>query len=253
MASPTGTPEDFAPQIDRLLREEGSAGVIAFIRDLSHASARLPLWTLAQERARAMSDLDLSDVMAIGQAAVDEAQAQAEAVADPEAREKLLDRANVMSYNLSAALADCWPDDARPRHRVHLEAGLSAAESCLRWRRELRKGPRPFSIAWWAKGIHLLALGRTEEALEAFEESLRHAEDFARSEGASVARDATGHWMVLLSWGYVALARDLVRGSDELDDVLAALDAAAARRPDEADDLTFCAAQLRCARDRRAP
>ena len=252
----TESSEDFpavhGPEIERLVREEGAAGVIAFVQGRPDPAQRLQLWSLAQRRiGDHVPDADLDDFIEVVEAGIDEALSLAERETDAERRRKLTDFANVLSYNLAAGLADCWESDTRTRERRHLECGLEAAELCLRWREELGKGPGPFSMAWWAKGIHLLALDQVEDAVVAFEQSLRHAERAAREHGEPATRDSSAHWSVLLGWGYLALAqqRQTSDGSD-MDAALAALEEAAADRPHDAEDLRFCAAQLRCARAR---
>ena len=125
---------------------------------------------------------------------LDEAQALGEQ-ADARKRTEL---ANVLSYNLAADLAHAWPDDGMERTAVHFEAGLAAAEACIRWRSELEKGDGPLSMAWWAKAMHQMSLGRMEAAATSFEHSLKHAEADAESEE---------DFGVVLGQGYLALAR----------------------------------------------
>jgi hypothetical protein len=237
-----------------LVRESGASAVIARIRAEADPAERLRLFSLAQRAiGGGVKDCALDDVIDVVEAGIGEALAQSEQAPDEAARRKLVDTANVLSYNLASALADCWPDDARARQEHHLRTGLEAAEACLRWREELGKGPFPFSIAWWAKGIHLLALKRASEAEDAFARALKHAEAHLEAHGKSIARDATGDWSILLSEGYVQVARAARTGErDGIRAVLAALDAAAAARPGEADDLAFTASQLRCALERHA-
>lgn len=242
-------PDIHAAELARLAREDGSQGIIDFVRGFPDGRQRLQLWSLAM---RAFGpEADLEDLIDVAEAGIDEALTQREDETDDERRRQLTDQANVMAYNLSADLADCWPEDARPREMRHLETGLEAAQLCLTWRDELGKGPGPISMAWWARGIHLLALGQAEEARDAFARSLEHAEADVASRGGSVQRDATGDWSVLLGWGWLALARHR-QGADgtELDLVLATLDEAVRARPEEADDLRVCSDQLRCGRQR---
>lgn len=244
-------PDRHAGDIERHLRERGSDGVIAFVRGFEDQAQRLQLWSLAQRTMGNDFACDLDDFIDVVEAGIDEALQASEAAATDEDRRKRIDFANVLAYNLSSGLADCWPSDERAREERHLQTGLEAAELCLKWRVELGKGPFPFSIAWWAKGIHLLALGRAQEAFEAFERSLHHAEQHVKAHGGSAARDATGDWSILLGQGYVEIARARLGGDGRgFDDVLAALDAAIAARPSEAEDLQFTADQLRCARRR---
>ena len=105
----------------------------------------------------------------------------------------------------------------------------------------------PFAIAHWARGIHLNALGRHDSALAAHESALHRAEAVAIAEGKPVRVASNAHWLVLLSAGYVELARRLAGSHDvgPFERVLRIIDEAAKERPDEAEDLVFCADQLR--------
>jgi hypothetical protein len=240
-------------EMERLLRENGAEAVIAKARSVGDPGERVVAWSIAQRAAGECMTCDLDGIIAVVHAGIADDLAQATHAADEGMRRNLVDAANVLSYNLSAALADCWPNDTRLRERRHLEAGLAAANDCLRWREELGKGPFPFSIAWWAKGIHLLSLGRVPEAEDAFERALVFAEEHVGSSGGSIGRDATGDWSVLLSWGYLEIARTRRTGDRSgFLDAMTALEAAIASRPQEADDLQFTADQLQCAFERHA-
>jgi hypothetical protein len=243
-------PEKHWPRLRELMAAGGPDAVIGFIEEQEEDAKRLALFQLAQRGfGERVPDLELDDLVDIVEAGIDEALRQAETArdaGDEKRADALTDAANVLSYNLSAALADCWPGDARARERRHFELGLEAAELCLGWREELRKGPLPFSMAWWAKGMHLLSLARHDEAANAFEESLRHAFAHAAAHGASANVDATGDRSVLLAAGYLEIARTRQgRPRTALDRVLAALDEAAEKRPHDRDDLAFAASQLR--------
>jgi hypothetical protein len=123
--------------------------------------------------------------------------------------DKVLDSYNAMSFNFAADLADCWPEDDLPREQRHFEAGLKAAEDCVRWRNELNKPPRPFSIAYWAKGMHLFSLGHYSGAVKSFALALSFAERAAEAEGKSTTLDADASFDILLSNGYLGLAEQL--------------------------------------------
>ena len=158
----------------------GPTTVVEFI-DGFDGEERRKLYAFAQ---RAFYDRDwqgknFDAYVEIVNAGIAEGLRQAEAADDPEEAAKLTDYSNVLSYNLSADLAECWPGDDAPRERRHFEAGLKAAEDCIRWREELGKGPFPFSIAYWAKGMHLLSLGDHAGALENFRKSFDYAESSA--------------------------------------------------------------------------
>jgi len=103
----------------------------------------------------------------------------------------LKDEANIICYNMSANLAGCW-NDGFTRTPDHYHKGLNYAERALQFRHELKKGPRPFSIAYWAKGIHEFFLGDFVKAEESFSLSLKNAE---------------ASFDVLIARGYLALAQ----------------------------------------------
>lgn len=101
---------------------------------------------------------DLDALVTIGKAAIDNARATAA---------RWLDEANITCFNMAANLADCWADGSR-REQRHFEAGLAFADEALELRKQLNKGERPFAMAYWAKGKHLLSLGRFKDAADAF-------------------------------------------------------------------------------------
>ena len=123
---------------------------------------------------------------------------QSEAESEDELRKRRVDTANVISYNLAADLADCWEDDGYERTPERFEAGLQAANDCVRWREELGKPAFPHSIAWWAKGMHELSLDRNEDARTSFGRSLEFAREAAEGD--------TGAFGVVLGEGYLGIA-----------------------------------------------
>lgn len=142
--------------------------------------------------------------------AIEESLRQAQAETDPEQRDRRTDLANVISYNLAAKLADCWADDPLPRGRRHFERGLAAADACLRWRTELGKGAYPFSIAWWAKGMHQISMMDAAGAVGSFRKSLDYAIQAVREQGDERAA-AAEHFGVALGEGYLGIAEHIAR------------------------------------------
>ncbi|MCH7472715.1 hypothetical protein IIA79_07180 [bacterium] len=135
---------------------------------------------------------------------------QAEAAEDDETRDKRVDAANIISYNLAADLAFCWEDGGLERNARHFNRGLKAAQDCIGWRVQLNKPPMPFSMAYWGRGIHHLALGDLRSALADFEESNSYAIKAAEAEGGPTAIDSGSGFSVLLGAGWVALAKVLL-------------------------------------------
>ncbi len=120
-----------------------------------------------------------------------------------------LDAYNAIAFNVAANLADCWPGDELPRESRHFEAGLKAAEDCVRWRNALNKPPRPFSIAYWAKGMHLLSLGYFSGAVKSFNMGLTFAERAAQEAGKSTEIDVDSSFDLLLNHGYLGIGEQL--------------------------------------------
>ncbi|MCD4733609.1 hypothetical protein K8R78_05170, partial [bacterium] len=185
-------------------------------------------------------------------AGIKEVLLQAKAATNAETRYKLTDFANVLSYNISADLATCWPGDEAPREQRHLEYGLMAAEYCIAWREELNKGPGPFSMAWWAVGMHSLSLGNFAEAQDGFEKSLDYAIEMAKAGGNSVEVAPGVHYSIPLAQGYLGLA--LLAAGDEAgqtlyDEAIAALQGTVDGFPAQKGDAAFCLDQLKCVED----
>ncbi|MGD8396513.1 MAG: hypothetical protein PVF43_13680, partial [Candidatus Eiseniibacteriota bacterium] len=154
-----------------------------------------------------------------------------------------------------ADLADCWPGDATPRTRAHFEAGLAAAEACVRWREALAKGPGPRSMAFWVQGMHLLSLGEAAAATASWQRSLDAAMAAAREQGRGADVDAHGSFGVVLGAGYLGLGQWI--GGDEAGRrrYEQALDAFRAQLedPEQKDDAQFGIDQLETVRRRYGP
>ena len=257
MANPS--PEHpLADQWPRLLATVESGGVPALIAEIEKTEdreTRRGLFSLSFGKlsSEEWSGRSLDSTIEIGRATIAEGLRQAESEEDPVEAGKRIDFANVVSYNLAADLADCWPHDDRPRETRHSEAGLAAAEDCLRWREELGKGPFPFSIAYWAHGMHSLSLGQCAAATESFEKSLAAAQELARGEHRAVEVGADATFGVNLGVGYLGLAR--MRAGDPegramFESALAGFSAQKAAHPEEELDADFGISQLATAEAR---
>ncbi len=139
---------------------------------------------------------------------------QAETETQPENKARRIDGANIISYNLSADLADCWPGDEVPRDPEHFKRGLKAAEDCLRWREELNKPAGPKHMAWWAKGMHEISLGLGSDAVASFEKALSFGKEMAAADGHSVEIGPAGSFAPILSAGYLGLAKGMAGDVD---------------------------------------
>ena len=140
------------------------------------------------------------------------------------------------------------PGDEAPRERRHFEAGLRAAEDCVRWRRELGKPPDKRAMAYWAAGMHQMSLGNLYEALGAFET----AAGLARLSVVGTGRDevkAGSDFGVLLYAGYLGIARWMLgdhEGRTLYEAACAAFDETTTKSEGEQqEDAVFGVAQLR--------
>lgn len=205
MQTPAEQREFFAaesPELRRLANAGDAAHVVAFVRSFEDPLQRRVLWLYARQTLvmdpECQADLDL--YVEVMRAGIADLLAEAAEEGDAETAARRTDLANIASYNLSADLADCWPADGKERQARHFEAGLAAALDCIRWRQELNKPAGPHSMAWWARGMHELSLGRTQDAVTSFERSLQYAREANEDEAA---------FGVILGRGYLALARRL--------------------------------------------
>lgn len=117
-----------------------------------------------------------------------------------------IDEANIICYNMSANLAGCWNDGFHRSHE-HFKKGLQYAERALKFRHQLKKGPIPFSMAYWAKGAHLFFLSDYEAAEENFNLSLKSAIEAAATANQSTEINKDAPFYVLIAYGYIALAQ----------------------------------------------
>lgn len=242
-------PEAHWAEMRRLMEEEGPGAVIGFINGFDEDEQRRQLYSFGRF-AFAMKEWEgknLDALVAVANAGIAEGLRQAEAATSAEDSAKLVDFANVLSYNLSADLAECWPGDTLPREKRHFEAGVKAAEDCIRWRQELGKGPGPFAMAYWAKGMHQLSLGDVDGAVVNFKKSLEYNVEVAKEEGTAGEVSAEAGFGLILAGGYVGLA-EWVKGDEEgkgrFENALAAFREGAEKYADKKDDFQFGIDQL---------
>ena len=236
-------------EMRRLMEKEGPEAVIEFINGFDDDEQRRQLYSFGRF-AFAMKEWEgknLDALVAVANAGIAEGLRQAEAATSAEDSAKLVDFANVLSYNLSADLAECWPGDTLPREKRHFEAGLKAAEDCIRWREELGKGPGPFAMAYWAEGMHQLSLGDVDGAVVNFKKSLEYNVEVAKEEGTATEVSAEAGFGLILADGYVGLA-EWVKGDEEgkgrFENALAAFLEGAEKYADKKDDFQFGLDQL---------
>jgi hypothetical protein len=231
------------------MEKEGVAGVVAFIAGFEDDEERRKLYSYSMQAfyGKEWDGKSLDGYIDVAKAGIAEGLKQAEAATDAETADKRKDYTNILAYNLSADLADCWPGDDVPREKRHYEAGLSAAEDCVKWREELSKGPFPFSIAYWAMGIHQLSLGDNEGSLGSFNKAFDYAVENAKGEGVNTDVSQEGDFGVILEAGYIGIAEmagGIEGGKEHYDEAIAAFRAQVDNVPDKTDDAQFGIDQL---------
>ena len=201
--------ESMWPQLSGIYQVEGVSALIDFIRSREPLLERRGLFLMASQRISSGQDLSrtLDDIVAISRAAIGEFATQAELETDPDEKSRRLDGANILSYNLAADLAPCWPDDDEPRTLEHYQEGIRCADDCLRWREELNKGPVPFSMAWWALGAHRCGMSDWNGASKAFEMSLEAAREFARESDENTEAGPQASFSINIATGWLEFAR----------------------------------------------
>ncbi|MBN2586736.1 MAG: hypothetical protein JXA64_05995 [Candidatus Fermentibacteraceae bacterium] len=250
MALQAGIPFDAADSISSRLATGGGEEVISYITEFQPLE-RLELYRLAREIMvfRGWEGQNLDDIAAVSEEGIQEAMDQANSAADQLSRETLLDMANVMSYDLSADLAGCWPGDTMTRAERHFERGLSAALQCIEWRRELEKGDYSLFLAYWAAGMHQLSLGRHREAVYNLVKSLNHAQQFTIDQGRPLGLAPQVGFELLLAHGYLGLAMELCGyEDDQYERAISAFREGMEQYPELADDYGFGIDQLEWAR-----
>lgn len=203
------------PALRQKLESGGSESAISWIDySFTDEQERRVLFLFARQ-GMVMGDWEgknLDACVEFADAAIAECLSQSARATDDETRNRRLDAANVASYNLAADLAWCWEDDFEREHR-HFERGLKAAQECVKWRRQLKKGAWPLSMAYWAEGVHWIALDNATDAVSALQKALEFAVKDAAEKGLSSAMGPDCAGKVLLSIGWLALAR--LKSGDE--------------------------------------
>jgi len=240
--------------IEPLAVDGGGKAAIEHIRSIEDASERRRAFWFSRQllSGQDWEGKNLSDVALVAKAGIEEFLNQSEAEVDEEMKTRLLDTANALSYNLAADMADCWPGDEIKREKKHFEIGLSAAEHCIKWRRQLKKGPGPFSGAHWAAGMHSFSLGHLDNARKHFSESLKYAEEGAKEENETIELVPQAGFGVILGHGYLGLAEAATGDSAGMERYLNALKAFEGMKKIEgqADDAQFGIDQLKTVEER---
>lgn len=151
-----------------------------------------------------------------------------------------LQQANVILFNTSANLADCWTDDFKREPR-HFKKGIEYAKRALWYRDHLGKGPGPKAMATWALGKHQQSLGLLNEAKETFRKCLALETEAAAEAGkpAEISTEAPDGY--LIAAGYAALMES---NQADLAKLKAVLEEMVAKGGDPKDDAELIIGQL---------
>lgn len=197
------------PALKQAVELDGSQGAIDFILGFSEDKQRNVLFVFAHFGLvnEDWQGKSFDTYIEVCDAGIAELLRQADAAGDEESRNNRINAANVISYNLAADLAPCWPGDDALRERHHFERGLKASQDCIHWRGVLQKPPMPFSMAYWAQGIHQLALGDSAAAAESMAKSLDYAKQASAADGGTTEVSAAADFSIILGAAYLGLAR----------------------------------------------
>ncbi len=247
-----GIPVDVTDSLYTKITNSGPDALIEYIEEFDPPQ-RLQLYQLAREVMvfRVWEGQSLDDIAAVAEAGIQEAMGQANNAPNALATEALLDLANVMSYNLSADLAECWPGDTLTRHDRHYERGLSAALQCVIWRYELDKGDYSLFLAFWAAGMHQLSLDRPRESIYNLVSSLNHAQQYTIDQGRPLGLTPQAGFELILAHGYLGMAMEMCgKDDDQYERAISAFEEGIEEYPELADDYGFGIAQLQWAREK---
>jgi hypothetical protein len=244
-------PEEHWDELRRRMEAGGPRDVARYITDFA-PEERKKLYSFAQKAfaQRDWAGKSFEGLIEVVRTGMDDAQTMANRSTDPEQAWKWTEHANILAFNLSADLCDCWPGErgSPPRERHHFETGLRLAEDCVRWRRELGKPPERRALAYWAVGMHHLSLGQPHEALGAFVAAAGLAAADRKAAGLPHTVEPGGDFAVVLYHGYTAIAGIVLGeagGREQLERALHAFKETVARFPDKKEDAQFGLDQLR--------
>lgn len=218
-------------ELENTLKAQGAKGILDAARNVT-GKERVAMLRLAIRKIAYGSwpNEYLDEMIYLGDAAITEALAIGEK-----------DEANIVCFNMSANLCDCW-GDAFKRDLRHFEKGLAYADRALAFRKELGKPADKVAMAHWARGKHLLSLRRFKEAVEAFVENvncLKQANSVNEPEALAAAQ------------GFLALSRIAAGTESDISSYrgwLATLNKVSQEDPKKAEDVKLYVDQLEVTR-----
>jgi len=253
----TEFPEVHWERLRQEMEEHGPEGVIRFIGSFE-PKERLNLYSFAQRAFNSREfnvrgwggekrGKNFDDYIEVAQAGIAEAMRQSEEATEEERKFNLKDFGNMMSYNLAADLAHCWPGDEMPREQKHFEIGLKAAENCIRWREELNKPASRRSMACWARGMHQISLGNPAAAADSFELALDYSLQDAAENNRPGGISPESSFDTILDSGYLGIAEALMgkpEGRERYIEACRIFRTQAEQFEDKKEDATFGLEQL---------
>ena len=243
-------PEDYQDTLTQILADEGPYGVLEYI-DGFEETTQIELFSIARQVMvfGRWSDRNLDEIVMVGEAGIEQVMAMANAATDQLEIQTLLDIANVMSFNLSADIAQCWPGDTLYRSEELLQRGLSAALQCVEWRRELNKDDYSLYIAYWAAGMHQMSLNRPQEAVYNLVKALNHAQQYTIDSGLTLGLCPSAGFDLLLAHGYLGIAMEMCgMEDDQYSRAISAFHQGMEEYPEWSEDYSFGIEQLQWAR-----
>jgi hypothetical protein len=145
---------------------------------------------------------DVPGAVAVGRAAIWFCLTRAQDSDDEERRRRLRVTAQRLSFDLASFAWPGWREEGVAIGPAELAAGLDFARLDLRLVTELEYPPEKHANAHWIVGAQLLAAGRHDDAIAAFEASRSNAQK---------AGDAEKEWM---ADGYVGIVQTLASPDD---------------------------------------
>ena len=196
------------PELRATLEQDGPDAVVRAILGHESEAERVALFRFARQGLVAgdWEGKNLDAALVVAEAAIAWLDERARAATGADRSAYLAALAEI-TFNAAADVADCWTDDDEPRRRDQMERAMAIAEKSVGLREELGKTDNSKHLGWWAFGYHQLRLGLTAAAADSMERSLEHARRAARDAGAPDGVTSQAPFAVLISAGYLGLAR----------------------------------------------
>jgi len=236
------------PALREAVESGGAGAVIEYIKGLEDDLERRVLFVFART-GLVMEEWEgkgFDPYIEVCDVGINEMLAQARSTGDEGERVKRINGAHIISYNLAADLADCWPDDEAPRTDAHFERGLKAAEDCLGWCAPTMIDG--LSMDWWARGMHQLSLGKRTGAHASWDKSLQYARQSAEAQGSTGEVSVEAGFAIILGSGYVGLIKAILGKEGGFEQFEQAIGVFTSQMPDDdlRGDASFGIAQLQC-------